>query len=201
MSLPWQLAIARRAWIAWPVFLLSLYPLAQDWDARLFPDDDKLQEHAMQRAEHAALRRFAEVIAASEKGAAFLAPWWQSPALAYWSRHPGVAGSSHQSLPGIVDTARFFLADKPEEGATILKKCRVAWVLVDDAERMTTTSAALLGIESPDTPLGLILADTPRNAPPFLREQAPPLAEVAPGQTGGQIFFRLYAVDTANLPQ
>ena len=200
MSLPWQLAVARRAWIAWPVFLLSLYPLAQDWDARLFPDDEKQQEHGMQRAERAALRRFASVIAASEPNAAFLAPWWQSPAIAYWSRHPGVAGSSHQSLPGIVDTARFFLADKPEEAAAILKKRRVAWVLVDDAERMTSTSASLLGIEPPNTPLGLILGESPLNAPAFLREQSQPPAKVAPGQTGGQIFFRLYAVDAANLP-
>ncbi len=191
MSLPWQLAIVRRAWIAWPAFAVSLYPIAQDWDTRLFPDEATERQHAMQRMERASLRRIVSVM---DRGA-FLAPWWQSPAIAYWTRLPGVAGSSHQSLPGIVDTARFFLAEQPEEAAAILKKRRVAWVLADDAERMTGTSTALLGVGRPAAPLGLILAESPRNAPPFLREQ------FAPGQTGGQVFFRLYAVDPVNLPQ
>ena len=196
MSLPWQLAALRRAWIAWPAFALSLYPIAQSWDTRLFPDEEAEREHAMQRAERTALRR---VVSVMDRGA-FLAPWWQSPAIAYWTRLPGVAGSSHQSLPGIVATARFYLAETPDDGAAIVKKRNVAWVLVDDAERMTTTSASLLGVEPPATPLGLILAENPRNAPPFLRERSAPAAEVAPGQTGGQIFFRLYAVDPAALP-
>ena len=185
MSLPWQLAVVRRAWIAWPAFAVSLFPIAQDWDARLFPDDETERQRTMQRMEHAALRRIVSVM---DRGA-FLAPWWQSPAIAYWTRLPGVAGSSHQSLPGIVDTARFYLAEKPEEGAAILKKRRVAWVLVDDAERMTSTSAALLGIEPSATPLGLILAENPHKAPPFLRETA------TPPSAGNRVFFRLYAVD------
>ena len=191
MSLPWQLAVARRAWIAWPAFLVSMFPIAQDWDARVFPDDETQQRRDMARLEHAALRQTVSVM----HGGAFLAPWWQSPAIAYWTRLPGVAGSSHQSLPGIVDTARFYLTDKPEEGAAILKKRRVTWILADDAERMASTSASLLGIDSPATPLGLILADNPRNAPPFLSEVA------TPPSSGNRVFFHLYAVDPAALPQ
>ncbi len=189
MSLPWQLAVLRRAWIAWPAFLLSLIPIAQDWDARVFPDDEAQQRRDMARLEHAALRQTVSVM----HDGAFLAPWWQSPAIAYWTRLPGVAGSSHQSLPGIVDTARFYLTDKPEEAAAILKKRRVSWVIADDAERMTSTSASLLGIEPPSIPLGLILAENPRNVPPFLRETA------TPPTSGNRVFFRLYAADPAVL--
>lgn len=192
MSLPWQLAIARRAWIAWPVFLLSLYPVAQDWDARLFPDDETERAHATQRAERAALRDIVSIIAADPHGA-FLAPWWQSPAIAYWTRRPGVAGSSHQSLPGIVDTARFYLTDNPEEAAAILKKRRVTHVLADDAEREIETAASLLNIEPPATPLATILDESPRNAPPFLHEV--PL----PPSPGNRVFYHLYSVDPTAL--
>ncbi|MEO7319068.1 MAG: hypothetical protein ABIZ56_08785, partial [Chthoniobacteraceae bacterium] len=189
MSLPWQLAALRRAWIAWPAFLLSLYPVAQDWDARLFPDDETERARATQRAERTALR---DTVTAISNGA-FLAPWWQSPAIAYWTRRPGVAGSSHQSLPGIIETARFYLADKNEEAAAILKKRRVTWVLADDAEREIETSVALLGIESPATPLATILDGSPRNAPPFLREVP------RPPSPGNRIFYHLYSVDPAAL--
>ena len=190
MSLPWQLAVLRRWWLAWPAFLVSIFPIAQDWEARLFPDDEAQQRRDMQRLEHTALRQTVRIMDAG----AFLAPWWQSPAIAYWTRLPGVAGSSHQSLPGIVATARFYLADKPEEAAVILKKRRVAWVLADDAERMTSTSAALLGIEPPATSLGLILAENPRNAPAYLTEVT------THPSAGNRVFYRLYSVDSAALP-
>ena len=49
-----------------------------------------------------------------ERRRAFLAPWWLSPALAYWSRQPGVAGSSHQACRARWKRARFFLA--PDAG-------------------------------------------------------------------------------------
>ncbi len=192
MSLPWQLAVLRRAWIAWPVFVVALYPIAQDWDARLFPDDEAERRQAVQRAERTALRETVSAIT-GDPAAAFLAPWWQSPAIAYWTRQPGVAGSSHQSLPGIVDTARFYLAENPADAAAILKKRRVAWVLADDAERMTGTSAALLGLAPPATPLALTLAEHPRDVPPFLREVPTPPA------AGNRIFYHLYAVDPAQL--
>ena len=191
MSLPWQLSVIRRAWIAWPVFLVSLYPIAQNWDARLFPDDEAERSSAEQRAERTSLRQ----IVSAMPGSAFIAPWWQSPAIAYWTRQPGVAGSSHQSLPGIVDTARFYLAEKPEDGAAILKKRRVAWVLADDAEHILDTSTALLGIESPASPIATILADHPLKAPPFLKEIA------TPPSTRNRIFFRLYVVEPAGFPQ
>ena len=193
MSLPWQLAVLRRAWIAWPVFVVALYPVAQDWDARLFPDEEAERRRAEQRAERTALRETVSVLTGEARGG-FIAPWWQSPAIAYWTRQPGVAGSSHQSLAGIVDTARFYLAENPATAAAILQKRRVAWVLADDAGRMTVTSAALLGLAPSSTPLALTLAEHPRDVPPFLREiPTPPAA-------GHRIFYHLYSVDPVQLP-
>ena len=195
MSLPWQLAVLRRWWIAWPAFVVSLYPVAEDWDARMFPDEEAERGRAMQRIEHAELRRIAETAMAGS-GGAFIAPWWQSPAIAYWAGVPGVAGSSHQSLGGIVDTARFYLAEKPDDAAAILKKRRVAWVIIDDATRMIDTSAGILGIAAPAKPLALTLAEHPLDAPDFLTECTPP----DPGDRSGQIFYRLYSVDPAVPP-
>ena len=72
---------------------------------------------------------------------------------------------------------------------------------------MTGTSAALLGTDPPATPLGLILAESPRNAPPFLSERIPEpprLEQVFSGPPQAVIlptYYRLYAVDPAALPK
>ncbi len=36
MSLPWQLSLFKRKWLVWTLFLLSLWPVAREWDYRLF---------------------------------------------------------------------------------------------------------------------------------------------------------------------
>jgi hypothetical protein len=109
----------------------------------------------------------------------FLAPWWQSPQLAYWSGQPGVAGTSHQSLAGIVDSARFFMAEKPEDGAEILRRRGVRWVVIDDQPIENTSptrygpvdnAAKILSYEQmPAEPLGWKLAESHHQAPPYLR--------------------------------
>ncbi len=48
-------------------------------------------------------------------------PWWLSPALAYWSGQPAVAGSSHESLPGTVDADRFYLDRRRARSPLILR--------------------------------------------------------------------------------
>jgi hypothetical protein len=98
----------------------------------------------------------------------FLAPWWLSPAMAYWSGQPGVAGSSHESLPGIVDSARFFLAQDPAGARQILARHRVSLVVAYDADRVTANSAAILGAAAPAQTLARILDRTPAQAPSFL---------------------------------
>ncbi|HEY5036070.1 MAG TPA: hypothetical protein VII74_02935 [Chthoniobacterales bacterium] len=100
--------------------------------------------------------------------APFLAPWWLSPEVAYWSRQPGVAGSSHESLRGIVDSARFFLAVVPNDAEAILRRDKVKWVFAYDDERVARNSAAILGLTAPPRALCFILDQTPSRAPSFL---------------------------------
>jgi hypothetical protein len=147
LSLPVQVEVlARRQWIAGVLWFIGLWPMAREWDDAIFNDE---RARLVQRMEKKALREIAE-FQGSRNAGPFLAPWWLSPPVAYWSRQPGVAGSSHQSLPGILDSARVFLS--PDVGAAllILRERRVAWVLADVPERMVPTSATLLGVSAPE---------------------------------------------------
>ena len=98
----------------------------------------------------------------------FLAPWWLSPSITYWSGQPAVAGSSHESLGGIAESARFFLTTDLAVAQEILQKHNVVWVLVADAEDVIENSAAILGSIQPPNPLARVLARTSSQAPPFL---------------------------------
>jgi hypothetical protein len=174
LSLPIQFTVLRRVWIGWLIFLVSLWPLAWDWDEKIFPDDHPELELETQRGvlrlEAVRLREVAETMRSAERRP-FLAPWWLSPALAYWSGQPGVAGSSHESLPGIVASARFFLAPDAAESARLARELGVKWIVTDDPDRLVATSRALL-----DT--------VPTSAPPFvahLHEIAEPRERVSPG--------------------
>jgi hypothetical protein len=100
--------------------------------------------------------------------APFLAPWWLSPSAASWSGQPAVAGSSHESLAGIVGSARFFLSADPDEAEAILRRNGVQWVLAYDGTRVAQNSAPLLGRAVPTRPMCVILDRTPSLAPPFL---------------------------------
>jgi len=213
MALPFQLPAWRRPWVARLIFLVALWPVARSWDGDLFPDEPARERLTVQRAEQARLRDLA--LSMTGEGP-FLAPWWLSSAIAYWSGDSGVAGSSHESLPGIVDTARFFLATTPEQAAAILRKREVRWVLVDDADRMIGNSAVVLGIQPPERPLARVLAENAGDAPPFLRERVSRRSPIA--HFGGSLkfdaeagpdleaapdwltFYRIYSVVDANLP-
>ncbi len=196
LALPWQMQVLRRSWVAWLVFCMSLWPVLQDWDARLFPEASDFDRVEIQRAETVALRSLVMITTGDQAGP-ILGPWWNSPAVAYWTRNPCVAGSSHLSLPGIVDSARFFLSTSPESAAAILRQRRVRWVLADEPSRVVANSASLLGVPAPLDALGATLMDHPDEAPEFLVEWTGPAASRA----GGLRFYRLYRVDDAKLPQ
>src|SRR5439155_763303 len=82
------------------VFVLSLFPILRDWDARVWPSEAEYARRIERRNESVQLRDLAVTLQSAETRA-FLAPWWLSPSIGYWSRQPAVAGSSHESLPGI----------------------------------------------------------------------------------------------------
>ena len=172
LALPIFLPAFRPRWLAWPAFLIALFPLAQEWDARLFPNPAAARDLAMKRTEAVMLRRTISAKGRGESGA-FLAPWWLSPSIAYWTRQPGVAGSSHESLPGIVDAARIWLAPDMEAALPLLRAREVAWILADTPERVVPSSAALLAVASPEKCLAHDLAQplSPASLPALVREK------------------------------
>jgi hypothetical protein len=79
-----------------------------------------------------------------------------------------VAGSSHESLPGIEESARFFLTRDWRTARKILEDRRVAWVIAYDFERVEQNSAAILDLAVPQHPLCFVLDRTPAQVPRFL---------------------------------
>jgi hypothetical protein len=187
MTLPWQLAVLRRPWLAWMFFIGSLWPMFKEWDRRLFPDEATQSQLTQQRIECVLRRAVAEAMRAPDTRP-FLAPWWISPALAYWSEQPGIAGSSHESLRGIVDSARFYLASSPEDAVPVLRAREVKWVIATEAANINKNSAALLDTPAPKSPMATLLVQQPHSVAPFLR---PVFAND---------FFKLFAVDADKFP-
>jgi hypothetical protein len=167
LAVPACLSFIGNRIAGWTLIIISLFPILKDWDEKLWPNEFERGAIAERRTENIGMRQ-----AAREIGGPFLAPWWWSPALAYWSGQPGVAGSSHEALPGIEQSARFFLSTEPGIAGAILSKSRVEWVVAYDADRTVANSAAILGLSSTQTALGQILDRTPSQAPPFLQLSA-----------------------------
>jgi len=167
LALPELLAPIKSGTAVWIAFVLSMFPVLRDWDETLWPNETQLASHLEKQVESAQIREVALTLASSELQP-FLAPWWLSPSIAYWSGQPGVAGSSHESLKGIEDSARFFLSDDQERARSILHNDNVAWVFAYDSQRVTQNSAAVLNEAVPTGPLCRVLDRTPSHAPPFL---------------------------------
>jgi hypothetical protein len=163
LALPACLNLIRSRIAIWVLIVISLFPILKDWDERLWPNEFQTALIAERRSDAIAWRE-----AALQIDGPFLAPWWWSPPVAYWSGQPGVAGSSHEALAGIEESARFFLAPDPETAKAILSKNKVAWVLVYDADRTVANSALILGSPAPENPLGRVLDRAPSQAPAFL---------------------------------
>jgi heme exporter protein D len=167
LALPRLLEPIKSRTAVWIAFCLSIFPILRDWDERLWPNEAQLADRVEQRNESAQLRELALSLRSSELRP-FLAPWWLSPSIAYWSGQPGIAGSSHESLDGIADSARFFLSDDWQKADRILQNHRVAWVVAYDSERVAQNSGAILRQAVPPRGLCRMLDKTPGQAPPFL---------------------------------
>jgi hypothetical protein len=146
---------------------MSIFPILRDWDARLWPNEIKYARRIEQRNESAQLRDLSINLLSSETRP-FLAPWWLSPAIAYWSGQPAVAGSSHESLSGIADSARFFLAEDWRTAQEILENHKVIWVIAYDFERIAQNSSAIMGRAASRYSLCYVLDRTPAQVPRFL---------------------------------
>jgi hypothetical protein len=167
LTIPAQFGVVRQKWMRAGLLVIALLPLLQFWDDRLWPNEETTVGRAIARREAVEWRAMASRLRGQAPGA-ILAPWWLGPAIAWWSGQPVVAGSSHESLPGIAESARFFLATSAQEARGILERRRVRWVLIGDEERVVANSAAILGRPVPAAALGSTLDRTPSQAPPFL---------------------------------
>lgn len=167
LALPGLLTPVKTPAAVWIAFALSIFPILGDWDERLWPNETQLAARLERRNESAQLRELALSLQSRDVHP-FLAPWWLSPSIAYWSGQPGVAGSSHESLSGIEDSARFFLSEDLQKEREILRNHRVAWIFAYDSDRVAQSSAAILNQELPQHPLCRVLDRTPGQAPRFL---------------------------------
>ena len=151
--------------LAAAIFIIALFPIARSWD-RMFTDEE-LARRMENRVELVELHAIA-----LKCDGPFLAPWWFSPALSYWSRQPGVGGSSHESIEGVIESAKFFGTQSAEEVAQIFKKRNVRWIVAYDADRVARNSSQIL--EHPISPgaFCFLLDRRPSEAPPFLRPLA-----------------------------
>ncbi len=160
LSLPFFLPVFRWRWLGWGIFLVSLWPVAGAWEKSLYPDDEAFRARAEAVADGVALREAALSLRGLPEGGV-IAPWWFSPAVVWWSGQPCVAGSSHQSLPGIVDTAKFYLSTGG--GEDVLTRRRVRYVIAYEPERVVSNSAQILGVSAPANPLGARLYNHPHS--------------------------------------
>jgi hypothetical protein len=167
LALPALLAPIKSGVAVSIAFVLSMYPILREWDERFWPNETQLASRVEKRIESAQIRQLALGLRSSDLHP-FLAPWWLSPSIAYWSEQPGVTGSSHESLGGIEDSARFFLSEDLQQAREILEHHRVAWVFAYDSERVAQNSAAILKEPVPQNPLCRVLDRTPSHAPRFL---------------------------------
>jgi len=161
MLVPQILSVLRKPLIAATVFIVALFPIAQAWDQAFA--DEELARRAENKIEQRELRAIS-----SQIDGAFIAPWWFSPALSYWSRQPGVGGSSHESIGGIVETAKFFETQNAGKAKQILDRCNVRWVVSYDADRVAQNSAQILGNPVPRNALCYLLDRRASEVPPFL---------------------------------
>lgn len=180
MSLPWVLKGFPKPWLGWLLFIGSLWPVAAEWDRRLYPDDEAFRARVENIADAVALREAALVLRELPTGGV-VAPWWFCPATVWWSGQPCIGGTSHQSLPGIVESCQFYLGVEPDPA--FLRKRKVGYVFAYEPERLVSNSRQILGLQT-DSP---VLAESlyiSRNEPPD------GLKRIFANQ-----FFKVYQVD------
>ena len=163
MALPWALSALRRRWLAWLVFGVSVWPIASEWDHLLYPTDSVWRARAENLADAVALRDAAIRLRGLPHGGV-MAPWWFCPSIVWWSGQPCIGGSSHQSLPGILDSCEFYLSESPEKAEGILKKRQIRYIFAYEPQRVISNSAQILGRQSISTPLGASLYKHPKES-------------------------------------
>jgi hypothetical protein len=186
MALPWMLEVFRRQWVGWGLLMISLWPLASLWDRILYPEDEARQ-YALQRGMERVLLRDVSLRMRTGPPGKFLAPWWLSPALAYWSGQPALTGAGRLHSPGVLDSARFYLSESPLQAEAVVERGEIRWVVADDPARVVADSREWLAGAAPEMPIARALMERPHSAAPWLK---PVFANQ---------FFKLFLVDPHNI--
>lgn len=161
LSLPWLLSLARWKVLGWGILVISLWPVAAYWDGALHPDDETFRARGEAVVDEVALRDAAiQLKGLPARGV--IAPWWFSPAIVWWSGQPCVAGSSHQSLPGIVDASEFFLSEG--SGKEILLNRKAGYIVAYEPDRVISNAVQILSRAAPSNPLARRIYNHPRSA-------------------------------------
>ena len=125
----------------------------------------RLRDEELARRAETKIEQFELRAISSQIDGPFIAPWWFSPAVSYWSRQAGVGGSSHESIQGIVEIAKFFGAQDAEEAMQIIDRHNVIWIVSYDADRVAQNSAQILGNPVPKNALVLFARPSPQRSP------------------------------------
>ena len=159
----------RHAWKAWLVFLVASAPVFVCWIGIVHSSAAVRALHAEQRKEDRLLREAGQALISNDM-TPILAPWWLSPAFAWWSGQPTVGGSSHQSLPGIVASCRFYLSEPGRSALALAEQRGVVFVVGYEPERVVVTSETILGIRAPVQNMATRLYRTGVPVPPGLEK-------------------------------
>jgi hypothetical protein len=114
------------------------------------------------------LREAALVLGDRDPGGV-LAPWWFCPAIVWWSGMPCLGGTSHQSLPGTVDSSRFYLATDEATAREILSRRQVRYVVAYEPDRVIANAVQILGEPALSGTMAERLYNRPQASPSFLR--------------------------------
>ena len=164
MCLPWFFSVLPSKVLVFVLFFISLWPIAGEWESLLYPSEDDMRARAEKLADAITLRQSSMYIRPMPPGGV-LAPWWLCPAIVWWSGHPCIGGSSHQSLPGIVDSCEFYLSQDSETAQRIMEQHQIRYVFSYEPERVIQNSCQILGVAAPLSPLASELYNHPKKSP------------------------------------
>jgi len=82
---------------------------------------------------------------------------------------PCLGGTSHQSLPGTVDSSRFYLATDEATAREILSRRQVRYVIAYEPDRVIANAVQILGEPALSGTMAERLYNRPQAPPSFLR--------------------------------
>ena len=112
----------------------SFWPIARWWEGWIFPTESRVAEAMEYREEMGQLRRIALGIRGGETQP-FLAPWYLSPAVSYWSMQPSVARFTSLDQDKEDFAMEFFASTDVRSQRDAAISLGVRWIICDAPDR------------------------------------------------------------------